>query len=133
MINLNLGINKIKARVVTATSASKINLQQPNRANSNVFSSKKPWQSHFNRDLLPDPTSYYRSQGLRFYGGLEWKSAICPFHQDTQPSLRVRIDNGAFKCMACGAHGGDVLAFHRQRYKLSFKDAARDLGAWRVL
>jgi hypothetical protein len=32
--------------------------------------------------------------------------------------------------MACSAHGGDVLAFHRQRYRLSFKAAAQALGAW---
>jgi len=33
--------------------------------------------------------------------------------------------------MACGAHGGDVLAFHRLKYKQSFVDAAKALGAWR--
>jgi len=32
--------------------------------------------------------------------------------------------------MACGAHGGDVLAFHRQLHGMSFVQAARDLGAW---
>jgi hypothetical protein len=32
--------------------------------------------------------------------------------------------------MACCAKGGDVLAFHMQRYGLSFIDAAKALGAW---
>jgi DNA primase len=60
----------------------------------------------------------------------EWRSAVCQFHDDTRPSLRVRLDTGGFRCMACGAHGGDVLAFHMQRYGLTFIEAAKALGAW---
>ena len=30
--------------------------------------------------------------------------------------------------MVCGVHGGDVLAFHRQRYRLGFVEAAKQLG-----
>ena len=84
----------------------------------------------FNRDRLPNPGTYYLEQGLKLIGGGEWKSAVCPFHKDTQPSLRVRLDTGSFRCMVCGAHGGDVLAFHMQRHGLRFIDAARALGAW---
>lgn len=84
----------------------------------------------FKRDLLPNPVEYYREQGLKLKGGGGWKSAICPFHQDTKPSLRVRIETGAFRCMVCGAHGGDVLAFHMQSHGLCFIEAARVLGAW---
>lgn len=86
----------------------------------------------FKRNLLPSPAEYYREQGLKLIGGGEWKSAVCPFHNDTKPSLRVRIENGAFRCMVCGAHGGDVLAFHMQRYGLRFIDAVKRLGAWEV-
>ena len=32
--------------------------------------------------------------------------------------------------MACGTHGGDVLAYHMQRYALGFVEAARELGAY---
>lgn len=84
----------------------------------------------FRRELLPSPGDYFRWQGLKLTGAGEWKSARCPFHSDTNPSLRVRIDNGAFRCMSCGAHGGDVLAFHMLRHGLRFVDAARELGAW---
>lgn len=84
----------------------------------------------FRRDRLPDPADYYRGQGLKLSGKNEWKSALCPFHNDSKPSLRVRIDSGGFRCMVCGAHGGDVLAFHMQRHGLRFKEAARMLGAW---
>lgn len=84
----------------------------------------------FKRARLPNPAEYYSEQGLRLIGGGAWKSAVCPFHNDTTPSLRVRIETGAFRCMVCGAHGGDVLAFHMQRYGLRFIEAARALGAW---
>lgn len=84
----------------------------------------------FKRDRLPNPATYYTGQGLKLIGGGEWKNGICPFHQDTKPSLRVRLDTGGYRCMACGAKGGDVLAFHMQRHGLSFKQAAQQLGAW---
>ena len=84
----------------------------------------------FRRDRLPSPAAYYAEQGLQLRGNGEWRSAFCPFHGDTRPSLRVRLESGGFRCMACGARGGDVLAFHMQRYGLSFKEAARALGAW---
>lgn len=84
----------------------------------------------FQRDRLPNTAEYYASQNVTLTGGGEWRSAICPFHEDTRPSLRVRIDTGAFRCMVCGAHGGDVLAFHMRRHGLRFIEAAKVLGAW---
>lgn len=84
----------------------------------------------FRRDRLPSPGKYYKAEGLKLTGGGEWKSAICPFHADTRPSLRLRLDSGGFRCMVCGAKGGDVLAFHMLRYNLDFKEAAKALGAW---
>jgi hypothetical protein len=86
--------------------------------------------SGFNRDLLPNPAKYYQAQGLKLTGGGDWKNAVCPFHHDTRPSLRIRLDSGGFRCMVCGAHGGDVLAFHRLLTGLPFIPAAKDLGAW---
>ncbi len=86
----------------------------------------------FNKSALQRPANYFKEQGLKLTGGGEWKNAVCPFHQDTHPSLRVRIDTGGFRCMACGAHGGDVLSFHMQRYNLGFVEAAKQLGAWRA-
>lgn len=85
---------------------------------------------HFNRESLPRPDDYFFGEGLKFVGCGKWKSACCPFHDDNKPSLRVRMDSGAFRCMVCGAHGGDVLAFHMRRYGLRFVEAARVLGAW---
>ncbi len=86
--------------------------------------------NNFNRSNLQSPANYFKEQGIKLIGGGEWKDALCPFHDDHNPSLRVHIDTGGFKCMACGVHGGDVLAFHMRRHGLSFKQAAKDLGAW---
>lgn len=84
----------------------------------------------FRRDQLPAPAEYYATQGLQLTGRGAWRNAVCPFHKDTHPSLRVRIETGAFRCMVCGTHGGDVLAFHMKRYGLRFIEAAKALGAW---
>jgi CHC2 zinc finger len=89
------------------------------------------FNSLFDKSRLPSTAKYYEQQGLKLSGGGAWRDAVCPFHTDTKPSLRVRADNGAFSCMVCGAHGGDVLAFHQQRHGLTFKAAAIELGAWK--
>ena len=86
----------------------------------------------FERKWLPQPAIYFEArEGLGLTGRGHWRTAPCPFHDDTRPSLRVNLESGAFRCMACGAKGGDVLEFHRQRHGLSFLQAARDLDAWR--
>lgn len=90
------------------------------------------YRARFERELLPDPPTYYAGTELRLLGRGAWRSALCCFHDDTRPSLRVNIATGAYRCMACGARGGDVLDFHRARHGLSFTQAARDLGAWRA-
>jgi len=85
----------------------------------------------FSRAALPDPLRYFERAGLLLIGRGRWRSALCPFHDDHHPSLRVNVETGHYRCMACGAKGSDVLAFHRARHGLSFMQAARDLGAWR--
>jgi DNA primase len=85
----------------------------------------------FERKQLPEPFAYFDRMGLQLIGRGRWRSASCPFHDDAHPSLRVNLESGAFRCMACGAKGSDVLAFHRRRHGLSFAQAACDLGAWR--
>ena len=84
----------------------------------------------FNRELLPRPADYYVAEGVKLLGGGGWRDALCPFHKDTKPSMRVFFETGAFRCMVCDAHGGDVLAFHMQRHGVRFIEAAKVLGAW---
>ena len=91
-------------------------------------STKTP--GRFVRERLPDPLAYYAAEGIELRGRGAWHDAACPFHADSSPSLRVHVESGAFRCMTCGASGGDVLSFHRRRHLLAFVDAAQALGAW---
>lgn len=85
----------------------------------------------FNRDKLPDPISYYESQGLALRGHRNsvWKTTQCHFHGGSD-SLRIVVATGAFICMACGAKGGDVLAYEMATHGVGFVDAAKRLGGW---
>ena len=44
--------------------------------------------------------------------------------------MRVNTASGAFVCMACGAKGGDVLAYEMQSTGADFVKVAKELGAW---
>ena len=89
-------------------------------------------REHFQRERLPDPLTYFDGEGLRLLGRGIWRTALCPFHDDSRPSLSVNVQSGGYRCHACGAHGSDVLAFHRARYGLGFREAAQAFGAWRA-
>ena len=52
--------------------------------------------------------------------------ALCPFHNDRNPSLYVADDH--YYCFACGEHG-DVIDFVGRLFQLSPYDAARKLAA----
>lgn len=86
-----------------------------------------------NRDLLPTTAVFYQKQGIKLLGTGGWRDAVCPFHKDTNPSMRVFFETGGFRCMTCGAHGGDVVAFHMQRHGVGFVAAAKALGAWEAV
>lgn len=73
---------------------------------------------------LSDVVSRYtqlRQAGARHNG-------LCPFHEDTKPSLVVSDDVGLYYCHACQV-GGDVLDFIQAVQKCSFMDAVRSLSA----
>lgn len=83
----------------------------------------------FDRNQLPEPQAYFESQGLVLTGRGKWRTTRCEFH-DGSDSMRVNIQTGGWVCMACGEHGGDVLAYEMQHAGLEFVDAAKALGAW---
>lgn len=86
--------------------------------------------SEFIRDRLPHPADFYAGEGIRLLGTGGWRNALCPFHRDTKPSMRVFFETGAFRCMTCGARGRDTLAFFMLRHGVQFIVAAKALGAW---
>ena len=52
----------------------------------------------FSRKALPTSIKYYEKQGIKLKSGGAWRDAICPFHADTKPSLRINIEKGAYRC-----------------------------------
>lgn len=61
----------------------------------------------------------------------EWVSISCPAHKggaEKNPSLRVNLIDGHFRCMACGVKGGDIIALHRLVTGFGFLDAVCDVG-----
>lgn len=95
-----------------------------------MINTKPKHVGRFSRKDLTPPIPYYESQNIILKGGGYWRDAICPFHKDTNPSLRINVEKGAYRCMVCGAHGGDVLAFHMHKHGLNFVEACKQLGAW---
>ena len=83
----------------------------------------------FERDRLPDPQSYFESEGLKLGRGKKWVTTACTFHQGSD-SMRINLHSGAWVCMACNAKGGDVLAYHMAAHGMEFIEAAKELGAW---
>lgn len=83
-----------------------------------------------NRALLPEVIDYLKARGIALKGRGLWRDAICPFHDDHNASLRINSVKGCFKCMACGAKGGDLIAFHQQLTGLGFIETCKALGAW---
>lgn len=84
------------------------------------------------RQSLPSPHQYLTERGLlKRRPRAEWAAITCPAHKggaEKNPSLRVSLIDGHYRCMACGVSGGDVVALHRIITGMGFRDAVRDLG-----
>lgn len=106
----------------------------PQRRIASLFNGQRPAKRFgLNRSLLPSPLEYLAQHDLRLKNGSgDWRLMLCPFHDDTTASLSFSVKKGAFKCFACGAKGGDLIAFHMQRHSLQFIDACKDLGVWEM-
>ncbi len=52
---------------------------------------------------------------------------LCPFHNDSHPSLQVSPDKGIAYCFAC-RKGGDIFKFYEEIEKVDFKQALKDLA-----
>ena len=87
---------------------------------------------NLDRDSLPPPAVYLAAHGLlKSAVRGDWATVCCPIHKggnEKHPSLRVSLVDGHFRCMACGARGGDLIALHRLVTGLPFRAAVHDLG-----
>jgi len=61
-----------------------------------------------------------RSQGRDFV-------ALCPWHNDSRPSLRLNRERQSWKCWVCDI-GGDVFSFVMRREGIDFRDALQWLA-----
>ena len=52
---------------------------------------------------------------------------LCPFHNDTHPSMLVSPDKGIAYCFACNS-GGDIFSFYQQIEGVDFRQALMDLA-----
>ena len=55
------------------------------------------------------------------------RKCLCPFHDDTIPSLTFYPRNNTYRCFVCGAHGGVIDLVMNKLHK-SFPDACRWLA-----
>ena len=53
--------------------------------------------------------------------------AICPFHDDTNPSMHISPEKRLFKCFVCGT-GGSAISFVQKYEHISFFDAMRKVA-----
>ena len=53
--------------------------------------------------------------------------ALCPFHDDHNPSLELNPDRQSYKCWSCGA-GGDIFDFVKEYERVDFGEALKMLA-----
>ena len=53
--------------------------------------------------------------------------AVCPFHDDKNPSLMISKEKQIFKCFVCGA-SGNAISFIQKYDKISFFEAVREVA-----
>ncbi len=62
-----------------------------------------------------------RRQGRNLVG-------LCPWHEDSRPSLQVNAERQTFRCWVCNV-GGDVFSFLMRMERLEFPEALEQLAA----
>ena len=67
------------------------------------------------------------SEYIKIYPDGAGFKAVCPFHNDTNPSMKISVTKKIFKCFSCGA-GGNVIQFVSKYEKISFNEACIKLA-----
>lgn len=77
------------------------------------------------RDAVSLPDLIGRDHRVELHGR-EYK-CICPFHNDTRPSLGIYERNGQlrYKCFACGANG-DCFTYLMEYHRMTFIEAVKE-------
>ena len=81
-------------------------------------------KSYIKEQPISHIISYYMPLNKRGHN----YEGICPFHQDTKPSLKVNDQKNLFKCFACGA-AGDHISFVEKFKNYDFIAAIEDIAS----
>lgn len=84
-------------------------------------------QKQYNKFLFPDPIYFYNKELLNLKINGKKATALCPFHDDHNPSFSFYTDSGYFRCFACGM-SGRLVDFCMARYGLNYQEALRYLS-----
>lgn len=80
---------------------------------------------------LPNPTWVLDQLKVRYVRRPTWLQVYCPFHgngKERNPSMGMSASDGHYKCHACGAKGGDVIAFYRAATGKGFIETLKAMG-----
>ena len=85
-----------------------------------------------NEDMINDIRNAAKiSEVISKYIPIEKKGknyvALCPFHDDHDPSLSISEDKQIYKCFVCG-NGGNVFSFVMNYKNISFPEALEMLA-----
>ena len=67
--------------------------------------------------------------GIRLIGSGAERSALCPFHDEKNPSFRVHLERKIFNCFGCGEKG-NILDFVAKLENVPLKEAAYILAEY---
>lgn len=70
--------------------------------------------------------SFYKTYFPALKENAQKQNVVCPFHEDTDPSMSVDLETGLYYCHAC-KDGGDVIKFYMKQCGCSFTKAKRDI------
>lgn len=71
-------------------------------------------------ELVQEAGVTLEKRGKNYFG-------LCPFHDDTTPSLSVSTEKHLALCMSC-KKGGQPIIFYKELYNVSFEKAAQELA-----
>ena len=74
-----------------------------------------------------DIVALIESRGITLKKNGKSYKGLCPFHDDTNPSLSVNPSTNLWQCFGCNA-GGDVIRFVEMFDHVDFKEAVKRLS-----
>lgn len=111
----------------TCSHTTSLVVRASSKSSSGHYTKKSLRKRDSNRELLPCPLDYYSEKLERFHPRGKQATALCPFHNDRNPSFSVNLKTGAFLCFACGARGTSIAGFHAKKHNLTFAAACKAL------